>query len=829
ALLPLVATALPISSAPARIGNLSDPGPPMIGRENEAAEISDILKRDDARLITLTGIGGTGKTRLAQQVGRQMKQDFADGVFFVDLTAVIDPVLAVPTIAHTLEVPEAGPRMISDALTEHLRDRSTLLILDNFEQIIAAGPEIGQLLRAASGLKILVTSREPLKLTVETEYPVPPLSLPKSGESISMEELEQFEAVKLFVQRAGRARPDFALTVDNAAAVSEICRRLDGIPLAIELAAARTKILSTNAILEKLENRLDVLTGGSKDLPARQQTMRGAIEWSYDLLTDDERAIFRKLSVFAGGFMYSTAEAVIAKTAGSSTAGFLDLVTSITEKGLIIPQMHSRETPRFRMLDIVRAYALEMLNASEEAGAMHLAHAEYYLEFGLQAEPNLKTVDAAKWLSRMEQEHDNLRAAIHWSVENKPEIAAQLAAAIRSLWTVHGHLNEGSRLSAKILSSGGEMSDNVRWKILTAYGNMSQFRGNLAKAQVLYGEGLTVARRGSNQAQISQSLRGLGAVAYLQDDLVSARKFINEALDISRSSNDRFGISASLGRLGDITYCEGNYRESRDYSVEALDIFRDLGYPEGICSKLSTLGAAAFALGDYETAQTSFEEALKVALSLDEKINIRHIMSGFAGLATQREDFTRAARLDGVAEGLGASIEYAIEPAESRFRNAYLVKLKSALSRSLFEKEYTAGRSMSLDEAKTLALDAGKSGDGRSDTQVSASEKPLSIDVETNTARPLLNLKTILIAGIVILLAAAAIWYFAFGTKKQIGSIAVMPFVNESGDPEAEYLSDGITETLISKLSQLPNLKVKSRSSVFRYKGKETDSQTLEP
>lgn len=747
-----------------RPGNLSDSGPPMIGREKEAADVFGLLRREDVRLITLTGIGGTGKTRLAQEVGRRMKQRFPDGVFFVELAAVTDPVLAVPTIAHALEVPEAGPRMIADALTEHLQNGSTLLILDNFEQVVAAGPEIAQLLRAVAGLKIIVTSREPLKLTAETEYPVPPLGLPQPGEGVSIEELGQFEAVKLFVQSASRARPDYALTVDNAAAVSEICRRLDGIPLAIELAAARTKILSTQAILEKLENRLDVLTGGSKDLPARQQTMRGAIEWSYDLLNDDEQMMFRRLAVFAGGFSYGTAEAVLAKTGENSTTGFLDLVTSLTEKGLVIPQKHSGETPRFRMLDIVRAYALERLSSGDEAESLHLAHAEYYLELGQQAEPKLKTIESAKWTSRLEQEHDNLRAAIHWSVENKPEIAARLGAAIRNLWTVHGHLNEGSRLASKILSTGAEMTDGIRWQILTAYGNMSQFRGILDKAQELYGESLTIARKSGDQAQISQSLRGLGAVAYMRNDHPAARGYIDEALEISRNAEDRFGIAASLGRLGDIAYCEGNFKESQDYSKDALEIFRDLGYQEGICSKLSTVGAAAYALGDYPEAHKSFEEALTIALNLDEKINIRHIMSGFAGLATQRGDFLRAARLDGVAEGLGASIEYAIEPAESQFRDAYLAKLKPALSKSLFDKEFAIGRAMTMTDAKKLVLDKKEItvsfDNGKSDVPHSSSEAQRFSD-DISSPRTIYGNPILWIAlSLLLILIAYGLWRF---------------------------------------------------------------------
>jgi tetratricopeptide (TPR) repeat protein len=349
-------------------------------------------------------------------------------------------------------------------------------------------------------------------------------------------------------------------------------------------------------------------------------------------------------------------------------------------------------------------------------------------------------------------------------VENRPEIAARLAAAIRGLWTVHGHLNEGSRQASKILTSGAEMTDEVRWKILTAYGNMSQFRGILDKAQELYGESLTVARRSGDQAQISQSLRGLGAVGYMRDHLGAAREFISEALEISQNAGDRFGIAASLGRLGDIAYCEGNFKESHDYSKDALEIFRDLGYQEGICSKLSTVGAAAFALADYREAHKSFEEALTIALNLDEKINIRHIMSGFAGLATQSGDFLRAARLDGVAEGLGASVEYAIEPAEKQFRDAYLAKLKPALSKSLFDKEFAMGRAMSANEAKKLVMDEdtialspinGKSDvvDLAADTQTISVSSPLPRTVYGN--RFLLTALLLL-----LLLIAFGLWRF---------------------------------------------------------------------
>jgi non-specific serine/threonine protein kinase len=445
----------------------------LIGRDSEIEDVTGLLRRNDVRLVTLTGIGGTGKTRLARAVADRLSGEFAAGSAFVELSCVRDPKLVVSAVAQSLGIPEIGGTDVCETLRNELSDKPALLILDNLEQVIAAATEIAELLEELPGSKVLATSRELLRLSMEVEYAVPPLGFPSISDKPTVEELCRYESVVLFERRARRANPDFAVTEENASAVAEICARLDGLPLAIELAAARTKILSPEEILAKLDDRLSLLTGGAKDLPDRQRTVRGAIEWSYDLLSDDEKDIFRRLSVFAGGFTPTSAESILVGSgisvpteerrkderswSGDQSIFILDMITSLVDKSLLIPQTGLGGTRRFRMLDTVREYAAAVLADTGTADEVNLCHAEFFLELAETASPHLKSSDSPKWLRRLENEHDNIRAALRWTLNNAPEIAARLAAAIRHLWTTHGHLHEGRSWSAQILSRNVDM------------------------------------------------------------------------------------------------------------------------------------------------------------------------------------------------------------------------------------------------------------------------------------------------------------------------------------------------------------------------------------
>ena len=693
----------------------------LIGRDSEIEDVTGLLRRNDIRLVTLTGIGGTGKTRLARAVADRLSGEFAAGSAFVELSCVRDPNLVISAVAQSLGIPEIGGTDVCETLRNELSDKPALLILDNLEQVIAAATEIAELLEDLPGSKVLATSRELLHLSMEVEYAVPPLGFPSISDAPTVEELYRYESVVLFERRARRANPDFAVTEENGSAVAEICARLDGLPLAIELAAARTKILSPEEILAKLDDRLSLLTGGAKDLPDRQRTVRGAIEWSYDLLSDDEKDVFRRLSVFAGGFTPSSAEAVLVGSgisvpteerrkderswSGDQSIFILDMITSLTDKSLLVPQTGLGGTRRFRMLDTVREYAAAVLAETGTADEVHLSHAEFFLELAETAKPHLKLTESGKWLRRLENEHDNIRAALRWTLNNAPEIAARLAAAIRHLWTIHGHLHEGRSWSAEILSRNIDMSDAIRWEVLTVYGNLSQFQGDVEKAEVLYEESLTVSTRSADKLQISQSLRGLAALAYMRDDFDLAKSLIERSIELSRAANDEFGLAASFARLADVANAEDDFRAARDLSAKALAIYRKLDYKEGISAKLNNLGAAVFALGDYEEARKCFDEALATAIELGEKINTRLIFDGYGALAAENGDFELSAKFSGFAETLGASIGYAPEPAELRFRDSYLEKVRAELCEDEYNAAYREGLKLNLEEATNLAHD----------------------------------------------------------------------------------------------------------------------------
>src|SRR5215469_1347237 len=406
----------------------------LVGREQEVQTLHALLSRPDVRLLTLTGTAGVGKTRLALEVARNLVQDFADGVHLVSLAPLSDPALVIPTIAHRLGLTLSGPEPVLERLKISQRDKHRLLLLDNFEQVIQASTLLVELLEACPDLKLLVTSREVLRLRGEYQFAVPPLALPDKSHLSDAESLPHVAAVNLFLQRAQAIRPDFQLKTDNAATIAQICVRLDGLPLAIELAAARVKVLAPQALLARLNRRLHILTGGAHDLPLRQRTLRNTLAWSYELLTEEEQRLFRRLSIFVGGCTLEALEALCAAL-DEGTDQVLEGVSSLIDKSLLHQTEQEGEEPRLVMLETLREYGLECLAMQGEMESTQQAHAEYYLALAEQAEPHLKGAEQGRWFARLEQEHDNLRATLRWSlepekVEHRSEMALRLGAAL---------------------------------------------------------------------------------------------------------------------------------------------------------------------------------------------------------------------------------------------------------------------------------------------------------------------------------------------------------------------------------------------------------------
>jgi predicted ATPase len=698
--------------------NLSAQRASVVGRERETAQIGDMLRGHDRRLLTLTGVGGTGKTTLAYAVARQLLGEFPDGVFFIELSAIQQASLIASTIAQPLDVKETDGKPSVEALKDYLRDRNMLLVLDNLEHLPAAGPILAELLAAAPRLKMMVTSRALLHLNLEREYMVPPLAAPETLTQVSTGELAGNEAVRLFVERARVVSPNFALTDENARSVAEICVRVDGLPLAIELAAARVRILSPRAILSRLDHRLQLLTGGARDLPTRQQTISGAMDWSYDLLSDGEKQLFRRLAVFAGGFTFEAAEgaagaqrsvAVKENVAAEPMIEVLDGITSLVDKSLLVAKPRSRGEVRFRMLEVVREYALDRLEASGEAEQMRRQHAAYFLAFAEEAEPHLHGPQPAEWMKRLEEEHHNIRAALRWSLAYDAGVAARLGAAIRYFWVFQGRLAEGLAVSQDILRLCDRVPTAVRWNVLSMAGNLAKFQGDYETARRMYEEGLSDGHSAHDLRQVSLSCRGLGGLAHQQGDYRIARGFAEEALAAARQSNDQFGIARSLSLLGDLARSQGDDAAARTLYEEALAICRQIDRTYSIANILTNLAAAEFGEGNYTAAYSHFTESLTIYREsggeiIGGKIDISYALDGLAALAVLRGETELAAKLAGAADHLRESMNYNVEPAERRFRDAYLASLHTVLSEDNFSRAYGQGRTLKLEEGVALAL-----------------------------------------------------------------------------------------------------------------------------
>jgi predicted ATPase/class 3 adenylate cyclase/DNA-binding CsgD family transcriptional regulator len=598
----------------------------LIGREKEVVALFNILQREEVRLLTLTGPGGTGKTRLGLQVAAELSDLFPDGVYFVNLAPLSDPTLVVPTIAQTLDVKEVTEQPLLDLLKGALHWKHLLLLLDNFEQVVDAAMDMAVLLAVCPNLKVMVTSRMTLHIRGEQEFPVPPLEVPDPKHLPNLVALSHYEAVELFLARAQAVEPEFQLSSTNAPAIAEICARLDGLPLAIELAAARIKLLPPQALLARLGQRLTVLTGGAKDVPARQQTLRNTIEWSYQLLDAQEQQLFRRLSAFVDGCTLEAIEAVCdARDNKTGAVSVLDGVASLIDKSFLQQTEQEGEQPRLVMLETIREYGLELLETSGEMEAMRQAHAEFYLQLAEEAEPKLGGLQQAVWLERLEQELDNLRAALWWllereEVEQSIEMALRLAGALQRFWEVHGHWSEGRDFLERALSRSKGAAAPVQVKALKAAAHLAFIQRDIDRAEALFEESLTRCRELGDTAGIALSLRLLGLIAWRRYNFVMAISLTEQSLALFREVGHKEGIAWSLSNLASLVGEQGEYARAISLTEESLALFRALGNLEGIAFSLFGLADILFiSQGDPSKVHTLLQEGLAVCREMGHK------------------------------------------------------------------------------------------------------------------------------------------------------------------------------------------------------------------
>ncbi|HCP75911.1 MAG TPA: hypothetical protein DIU08_14895 [Ktedonobacter sp.] len=600
---------------------------PLIGREREVAVVCALLARPNVRLLVLTGPGGVGKTRLSLQIATDLVDTFPDGVHVIPLAPISNADLVLPTIARVLGLGERADLPVIERLQDYLQDRRLLLLLDNFEQVITAAPLLAELLQTCPYLKVLVTSRETLRIRGAYEFPVPPLALPDLEHLPDIETLSHYASLALFTQLALAIKPDFALTQASARAIAEICIRLDGLPLAIELAAVRIKLLPPEALLARLGHRLQVLSSGDRDLPLRQQTLRNTIKWSYDLLDAGEQLLFRRLTVFVGGCTLDTVEAFYTLL-GNVTTHVLDDAGLLIDKNLLYQAEQEGNEPRLHMLETIREYGLECLDACGETEITRRAHATYYLALAEEAELQTAGSQQAMWLKRLEREHANLRAALRWLGDaEEPEQALRLAGALWWFWSVHGHLSEGCGWLESMLTSGKAVSDAMRAKALYGNGVLAYAYDDRTKAEALFAESLALYQKLGERRGIANCLYKLGLVACSRGSYTAARSLAEQALEIVRKLNRKDDVADSLLLLADVLINQGEYAGARTLIEESLTLFRASGDKWGMAYTLIYLARATFFAGDSAMARSLLNECLMISRELGYKGGIATALS----------------------------------------------------------------------------------------------------------------------------------------------------------------------------------------------------------
>ena len=707
-------------------GALPVPATPLLGREQEAAEIDDVVAREGVRLVTLTGPGGVGKTRLMMEAARRLGPGFADGVRFVELAAVSAADLVAPAIAAGLGLNTSAGQLTAD-LEAYLRPRRLLLALDNFEQVIGAAPLLAGLLAVAPGLVVLATSRAVLRLSGEHEFAVPPLPVPPVGADLDPGQLRRYASVSLFTERAHAAALDFELTSGNAAAVAEICRRLDGLPLAIELAAARVRLLPPPALLSRLDHRFSLLTGGARDLPERQQALRNTLDWSFGLLTADEQVLFARLGVFAGSFSLPAAEAIGIKSPEEGQAEeagqLMDTLGALVDSSLIRPQTR-RDQPRFALLETIREYALERLADSGDWAQAHDRHAAYFLALAEPTAADLAGPGQLAWLDRLETEHDNLWAAISWLAAHGPlEHAVYLYAATSRFWWLRGHAPEYARLGDDLVAGSKDMPPHQQAMALIQAGSAFAANGDLDRGRQLAEQSLALYKQDNERLTLSVTmnalvLAALGHLAGLRHDYAEASKLLDEGQALLREfrDDDLAGYDSLQYRLARVLTDNflGQVRLSQDNNDAAAQLFTDglamARRAQDWISLLVSLYDLAFAKqaqGDLAGAAGHLTEGLALAAEARDETSAAYYLEVLAAVAGQQDNPQRATRLFAAARSIldarGSGWLHAFVP-RIPHDDEVLAALRSQMGDAAFEEAQAWGRSAGIKRAVEYAL-----------------------------------------------------------------------------------------------------------------------------
>ncbi len=686
----------------------------MLGRERESAQLREILLRADVRLVTIVGPPGVGKTCLALHIAEDLTARFTHGAIFVNLIPVTDSELVLPALAAALGIREPAKTSLPESLKATLQNKNLLIVMDNFEQVLEAAPQLIPVLGDAPGVKILATSREALRVRGEQEFPLAPLGVPEANASYTEEQLQAFPAVQLFLERARAVKPDFEIrdktalrhslrSQDTASRVAEICRRLDGLPLAIELAAARVRTLSLSAMLEHFDRRFEWLTRGGRDQSAWRQTLWNAVEWSYALLSVQERVLLNRLSVFAGGWTLSAAEAVCSDDTLCAPSDVLSLLMQLADKSLVVADI---EGERYYLLETLREYAHKKLEENGGLERVRQSHCDYYLKFAQAARPHLaKGGEQAIWLDRMEHEHNNLRAALAWTVET-PERAAsamELGWAVHVFWLERSYITEARRWLGQILALDPAPTPR-RADLLRYASDYANMQGDYESARKFEEEGMAISKALGDEAGVYFSLDGLAMLAGMQGDYARAAELLEQVLVYRRQTNDGLRLTVTLNNLALATRRSGDLERAKQLYAEAVAITKS-------ASNLKSLGHALYGLAEVHAELKEYTDAVRL---LRESISARHQLGDVKGLAYSLGALAMAlhpfgtgvlaAQLEGASDKICQELGLVMDPATRAEKENFLVQLRVKLGDSVFEEAWSSGQAMSLEQAMALAM-----------------------------------------------------------------------------------------------------------------------------